>query len=109
MVYTGWGIKRKIGTYRHDDICTLGIIVPINAKGLSDDALDPVPFDRSFQLSADTDADSVVLTAVGEIDKGETFAVQPCALPVNRLKLLGFEQQAGLPLTDALARLLGDQ
>ena len=60
--------------------------VPVQPKRLFENPLDPVPGNRSFQLSADAYSDAVVATVIGEIDYGETFSMEPFAMPVYRFE-----------------------
>ena len=86
-------IKRKAGPHGNDDVGFPGVSVPVQPEGLFDYPLDSVPGDRSFQLSADADSDAIVATVVGEVNDGESFSVQPFAMPVYRFEFPVLPQQ----------------
>lgn len=80
------GIKRKIGTYGDNDICMRGITTPIESKRLSEYSFNSVPDSRSFYLSADTDAESIVRKVVVSIDHAEAGTIDTLAMPVDSLE-----------------------
>jgi hypothetical protein len=61
-------------------------VFPVQSKRLSKNPFNPVSGNRSSQLSADTNAGSVVITIVGMKNDSKALPVQPSAMFVNYLK-----------------------
>jgi hypothetical protein len=80
-------IKRKTGSYGDHDIGVPGIYVPTQSKRLFAYSFNSIPDNRSFQLSADTDADAAVVTPVGQKYQAEVMAIQSRSLPVDCVEL----------------------
>jgi hypothetical protein len=83
LINVAWGIKRKIRSHGDHDIGMSRINVPTQSKRLFENSLDSIPDNRSFQLSADTDANPVVATFIGQKNHAKIAAIQPFSMPVD--------------------------
>ncbi len=83
LINVAWGIKRKMGSYGDHDIGMPGVDIPTQSKRLFAYSFNSIPDNRSFQLSADTDADAAVVTSVGQKNQTKIIAIEPLSLPVD--------------------------
>lgn len=75
-----------MGSYGDHDIGMPGVDIPTQSKRLFTYSFNSIPDNRSFQLSADTDADAAVVTPVGQKNQAKIIAIQPLSLPVDRVE-----------------------
>ncbi len=68
----------------------------LQPKGFTNNTLNPVPLNSPFELSVNTDPQTIATTFIGTIDKRKTLAVTPHPLPVNLFKLPALTQQGCL-------------
>jgi len=89
------GSRGKIRTYCENDISTDGIKRPFKTKRLTNNSLDSVSLYSPFELSVNTDPDSVIPQIIGNIDQRKPLTTMSLPLPVNLIKLLPLAKQSG--------------
>lgn len=83
----GWRFQGKVGTNSKNNIGTRGVKGSLQTKRLTNNPLYPVAFNCPFQLSMNTDSNSIVSQFIGTENQTEPFTVSPCSPLINPVKL----------------------
>jgi hypothetical protein len=81
------GIKRKTGTNSKNNVCTIRVAGSFQTKRFADNPLDSVSLYSPFQLTMNTDSNSIKFQFVGTEYQGKPFIMPTCPLPVYLIKL----------------------